>query len=165
MPRNARTYPYVGPSDIGERARPGQAATAVTSQESLDVWLSHRSRDELSEPFTFVISIDGELRLAPRRSEHVDCAAGREILAAGEIGFDRQDGCWTVTEVSNLSTGYCPGPDSWPAVAAALDRVDLTHPDDFTHKFIFRRCTACGQSNIVRDNAYVCAVCGSDLPA
>ena len=32
---------------------------------------------------------DARLRLAPRRSEHVDCAAGQHVLAAGEVPFVR----------------------------------------------------------------------------
>ena len=109
--------------------------------------------------------LDARLRLAPRRSEHVDCAAGQHVLAAGEVLFARDGGGWCVSEISNQSTGYCPDPDSWPAVAMALDRIGPAHPGDFTHKVIFRRCPACGQLNIVRDGHFACAVCDGDLPA
>jgi hypothetical protein len=46
-----------------------------------------------------------------------------------------------VTEISNESTGYCPDLDSWPAVAAVLDRAGICHPDGFTQPIIFRACT------------------------
>jgi hypothetical protein len=72
---------------------------------------------------------------------------------------------WYASEISNQSTGYCPDPDSWPAVAVTLDRLGLAHPGDFTDKVIFRRCPACGQLNIVRDGHFACAVCDSALPA
>ena len=91
------------------------------SAQVLARWLADRPADELGEPFTFVVSLDGGLRLAPRRSEHVDCAAGQPVLAAGEVLFAREGARWSVSEISNQSTGYCPDPDSWPMVASALD--------------------------------------------
>lgn len=66
--------------------------------------------------------------------------------------------------VSNQSTGYCPDPDSWPAVAAALDRIGVGHPGGFTHPIVFRACPSCGQINVVREDVLICAVCGDDLP-
>jgi hypothetical protein len=66
--------------------------------------------------------------------------------------------------VTNQSTGYCPEPESWPAVAAALDRIPLPHPGGFTPSFIFRRCPACVQLNVVKEGDFTCAVCGADLP-
>ncbi|MEU7874786.1 hypothetical protein [Dactylosporangium sp. NPDC049140] len=62
------------------------------------------------------------------------------------------------------STGYCPDPESWPAVGEALDRIGVRHPDDFTDKVTFRRCPACGERNVVRDNDFM-HQCGSALPA
>jgi hypothetical protein len=63
-------------------------------------------------PATFVIGPDGQLRLADRRSAHIACSGGRPVLAVGEMFFAvRKDGV-EVEEVSNLSTGYCPEPES-----------------------------------------------------
>lgn len=76
---------------------------------------------------------------------------------AGEIVLDEH----SVTSVTNQSTGYCPDPSCWPAVAAALAPLDL-HPAGWTLAFILRRC-ACGQVNLVKDDWYVCALCGRDL--
>jgi hypothetical protein len=117
-----------------------------------------------AEPFTFVVDLDGVLWLAPRRTEHVACAGGREVLAAGEISFRSDVDGWYVDEVSNQSTGYCPDPDSWPAVAAALERVHVRHPGGFTNPVVFRRCPECGERNIVRDGMFACALCDADLP-
>lgn len=157
-------YRYVGPPDLAMRAMPGPDVITVTSAQVLARWLVSRPADELEEPFTFVVGLDGQLRLAPRRSEHVDCAAGQPVLAAGEVLFAREEAGWSVDEISNQSTGYCPDPDSWPVVASALGRIGLAHPGDFTHKFVFRRCPARSQLNIVRDGSFTCAVCGSALP-
>ncbi|WP_018534892.1 MULTISPECIES: hypothetical protein [unclassified Streptomyces] len=86
------------------------------------------------------------------------------MLAAGEIGFVREGVRRTVDVVSNQSTGYCPDPASWAAVAAGLDRAGIDRPDGFTHPFVFRRCEACGERGIVRDDDFVCVFCGADLP-
>jgi hypothetical protein len=62
----------------------------------------------LNEPFTFVVAPDGLPRLAPRRSEHVALAAGRDVLATGEMMFIHESGARRVLEATNQSTGYCP---------------------------------------------------------
>ncbi|GIG00086.1 hypothetical protein Cci01nite_51790 [Catellatospora citrea] len=136
----------------------------VRSAADLGAWLDSCHRADLSEAFTFVVDIDGILRLAPRRSEHVACAAGAAVLAAGEILFCRDKADWAVDEITNQSTGYCPDLDSWTAVAAALDAAGLPHPAGFTQQYVFRRCPQCGERNIVRENDFVCAVCDADLP-
>jgi hypothetical protein len=112
-----------------------------------------------------VVDVAGLLRLAPRRSEHVACAAGADVLAAGEITLRRIENGWAAAAVSNQSTGYCPDPDCWPAVAAALDRAGIAYGGGFTEEFTFRRCPECGQRNIVKDAVFFCAVCDAELPA
>lgn len=161
---HARRYSYVGPPELRDRVA-RMDTVVVDTATALARWLAGRDRSELVEPFTFVVASDGELRLAPRRSEHVALAGGHDVLAAGEIAFAAADSSWHVVEVTNQSTGYCPDPDSWPAVAEALDRIGVRHPDDFTDKVIFRRCPACGERNVVRDNDFICAQCDSALPA
>lgn len=80
------------------------------------------------------------------------------------MAFAHTGTAWRVAEVTNQSTGYCPNPDCWPAVASALDRVAIAHPAGFTDLVIFRRCPGCGQRNIVREDDFTCALCGSALP-
>ena len=160
-----RGYRYVGPRELEAAARHGDGGRRIASAADFGTWAAERAAEELAEPFTFVIGTDGVLRLAPRRSEHVACAGGARVLSAGEIGFARgPDGRWSVTEISNHSTGYCPDTVSWPAVAHALDGVRLGRPSGFTHGVVFRRCPDCQEHNIVREEDYVCVFCGSDLP-
>ncbi|GAA4085547.1 hypothetical protein [Actinomadura miaoliensis] len=156
-------YEYVGPAEILRRVD-GVAGRPVRSPADLDEWLAER-RDERDEPFTFVVDGDGTLLIAPRRSEHVACAGGRPVLAAGEIAFDGREGRWAVTGVTNQSTGYCPDAGCWPAVAAALDRARVPHPGGFTDVFVFRHCPCCGELNLVKDAHYVCVFCDADLPS
>ncbi|MFC4053982.1 hypothetical protein ACFOY4_30175 [Actinomadura syzygii] len=158
-------YEYVGPSEILAAVRAGSEGVRIASGGDFAVWVAARGEDELAEPFTFVVGLDGVLRLAPRRSEHVACAGGRPVLSAGEISFVLGDGRPRVDEISNQSTGYCPDPASWPAVGEALDRAGLPHPGQFTDSIIFRRCPECGERNLVKEGHFFCAVCGAELPS
>ena len=144
--------------------QPGSEGHLIGSPDDFVAWLTTCGEDELAEPFTFVIALDGILRLAPRRSEHVACVGGAPVLSAGEITFLYDQGRWMVSKVSNQSTGYCPDPASWPAVSDALDRAGLQHPGHFTDPIVFRRCPRCQERNLVKDDYFVCAICGAELP-
>jgi hypothetical protein len=157
-------YRYIGPADVAAAVLPGSGGVAITSPRDFEAWRVAVGRDELLEPATFVVDLAGVLRLAPRRSEHVACAEGRDVLSAGEILFIRRAAGWSVEHVSNLSTGYCPDVSSWPAVASALDRAGVQHPGGFTAEFVFRSCPRCLQRNVIKDDDFFCAVCGSELP-
>ncbi|MFJ3759680.1 hypothetical protein [Streptomyces sp. NPDC090080] len=165
MLERGRSYRYVGPAELKAAVRPDEGGRRIGSATAFDGWIAEQPAAELTEPFTFVVGLDGVLRLAPRRGEHVACAGGDMVLSAGEISFTRARDRWTVNEVSNQSTGYCPDVASWPEVARALDAADLRHPSGFTHEVVFRRCPDCQEHNIVREDDFVCVFCGSDLPA
>jgi hypothetical protein len=90
------------------------------------------------------------------------CLLGAQQRA---FSFERGPTGWEVTSVTNQSTGYCPEPDSWSAVARALDRIGVPHPGQFTSEFVFRRCPRCGERNIVREGDFICAICDAELPA
>ncbi|MGW9303529.1 hypothetical protein ACWHA3_22270 [Streptomyces cyaneofuscatus] len=152
----------MGPAELKELVRAGGEGRSIRSAADFDEWVSALTLDELAEPFTFVVDGDGVLRLAPRRSEHVVCAGGGEVLSAGEMSFREESGRWAVEEVSNQSTGYCPDISSWPAVAEALDLIGMHRPP--THEVVFRRCHSCRELNIVREKDFVCVFCGEDLP-
>ncbi|MFD9030922.1 hypothetical protein ACFVZW_07175 [Streptomyces sp. NPDC059567] len=159
-----RSYRYVGPEHVRASVHSADSGTVIRTAADFARWAAARTRDELAEPFTFVIDTDGALRLAPRRSEHVACAGGERVLSAGEIGFRVESGRWVVGEASNQSTGYCPDIASWPAVARGLKRAGLDHPGRFTHEVVFRWCLACQEHNVVRDGYFVCVFCDADLP-
>jgi len=155
-------YTYLGSPDL--RSERGSEDTCMTTTAAaLCEWLDGRDPRDQAEPFTFVIDVEGCLRLAPRRSEHVALAGGRAVLSAGEMAFGHNGTSWFVVGVSNHSTGYRPDAKSWPAVAAALDRIGIEHPGDFTTKIVFRVCPGCGQLNIIHEDNYVCAVCDGYL--
>jgi hypothetical protein len=93
-------YRYIGPDAIRVRAKQEPAGRIITSQEDLAEWLQGNA-EAFREGATFVIDADGALRLAPRRSEHVACAGGGPVHAAGELRFARRDGASVVAEASN----------------------------------------------------------------
>jgi hypothetical protein len=158
-----RRYGYVGPDDI--RRLPAETAVAdILAAADLDRWMTGDQAAAAGEPLTFVVTATGMLRVAPRQSEHVAAARGDDVLAAGEMSFVRTRDGWSVNAVTNQSTGYCPEPESWEAVADALDRAGIQHPGGYTASVVFRRCTACGERNIVREDDFTCAPCGQALP-
>ncbi|WP_280838414.1 hypothetical protein [Micromonospora sp. A200] len=133
MVGDRRRYRYVGPPDIALVALQGGEGRLIRSAKEFSSWVDSVDAREFAEPFTYVVDANGVLRLAARRSEHVACAAGGEVLAAGEIAFVRRRDGWPVSEVSNQSTGYCPDPYCWPAslsylVAAARWRLSWLMP-------------------------------------
>ncbi len=99
-----RRYAYVGPPEIREAQAGVPEGAVITHRDALLAWCAAHAANADAEGLwaTFVIVQKRELRLAPRRSEHVACAGGRGVFAAGEICFD-QDG--DVLEISNQSTG------------------------------------------------------------
>jgi hypothetical protein len=112
---------------------------------------------------TFIIDLEQHLWIADQRSEHVRCAAGQKVLSAGEMTFGIKGQNVEAIEVSNQSTGYCPEPESWDAVANALSATSILHPSSFTSAFLFRRCNACGSTNIIKDDLFECEVCQAPL--
>ncbi len=71
-------------------------------------WLKIADTDQMPDGTavaSFVITMNHELALAPRRSEHVACASGGPVLSAGEITFDED---LTVTEITMLTSQKGP---------------------------------------------------------
>ena len=161
-----RIYRYVGPAEIFARAIGRPAGVEVRAAVDVTAWIAASKQEADGGGLyaaTFVVDARGRLLIADRRSEHVQCAGGGDVTAAGEIFFDVAGSRVVVAEVTNQSTGYCPEPDCWEAVAAALDRIELPHPGGFTTTCVFRRCAACGARNLVKDEWFYCDVCGAEL--
>lgn len=161
------TYRYVGPKKIAERALSAAAGVRVESPEDVRRWVQQTGQDVDAAGnvvATFIIDDSGWLRIADRRSEHVACAGGRPVQSAGEMTFAVRPRSVTVTWVTNQSTGYCPEPDSWPAVETALARAGIAGPEGFSQEFVFRRCPRCGSINIIKEGIFECGVCSTPLP-
>lgn len=155
-----KAFDYRGPPHLLADARGAPKGTAVSSPGDAIAWVAlHGGEDDGWA--TYVVDTAGSLLVAPRRSEHVACAGGERVLAAGEIRFDRSG---AVVEVTNLSTGYCPREDCWDAVRVALDRAGLRRPEAFAWVAVFRRCPRCRERNLVKEGWFVCALCDAELP-
>jgi hypothetical protein len=150
-----RRYRYVGPEHLLKDTF--VEGKAIRRSEDLIPLLE-------AGTMTFIVSTDGTLRVADRHTEHVSCAKGQDVLSAGELEAVAEGRAVRILQISNQSTGYCPEPESWSAVAAALDKAGILHPNAFTFAAVFRRCPQCGQRNLVKDNWYECGVCGAELP-
>lgn len=160
-------YHYVGPLEI--KQVPRQPAHRALIRQGRDVtgWVRdthQRLSSDDTITATFIIDLQEQLWIADQHSEHVYCANGQDVLAAGEMTFELAHDQVKVTALTNQSTGYCPEPESWVSVQRVLDRLQLSHPGQFTTSFIFRRCSNCGNTNIVKDGWFECAVCQAPLP-
>src|SRR5262245_23022877 len=103
------------------------AASDIARCEPRDVaelrsWLRDQA---LTAPvtLTYVVTADGALRVSPRHAEHVACARGESVLAAGEITLGVAQDRLHVQGVTNQSTGYCPEASCFPEIASALKRL------------------------------------------
>src|SRR5829696_7722405 len=121
-----RLYRYVGPREIADRAGAEQRGLPIQSADDIRNWIERTGQTLSSGQViaTFIVDTMGVLRIADRRSEHVACAGGEPVQSAGEIMF-AVAAAVAVAEVSNQSAGYCPEPESWPAVATALTQAGL----------------------------------------
>ena len=151
----SKLYQYVGTVDLNNLAAFSTPRNLIRNQTDTLACLGIA--------LTFVIDANGLLWTADHHSKHVACARGGDVLSAGRITLEIEDRKVAVVRVTNMSTGYCPEPESWPAVAAALDKAGIRHPNKFTQAFLFRRCENCKQTNIVKEDNFTCAGCGAEL--
>jgi hypothetical protein len=156
-------YRYVGPREIAERGAGQPGGTPIHSPGDLLRWVRGTNQANPAT-CTFVVDADGVLLVADRHSEHVACAGGQAVRSAGELTIRVTGPKVEVVAVSNQSTGYCPEPESWPTVEAALAGAGLELPAGFDPACVFRRCLACGTKNLVKGGVFECGACSADLP-
>jgi len=161
-----KRYSYVGHVNIADLPSDNQRVWVRSSQDILQWIKTTNQQPEYDDVYiaTFIVDTDGLLWINDRRSEHVLCANGQDVLCAGEIGFVINDSQLEIIELSNQSTGYCPEPKSWYAIHHALQTAQISHPDFFTLAITFRLCDVCHTKNIVNDHHFYCANCDASLP-
>ena len=161
-----KRYKYVGPEEIRQRTVGQSDRACIRQHEDLRQWIV-RAEPIASRrsyvPATYIVDPQRQLWVADGRSEHVACAAGDDVLAAGELVFAEHRGRFEVIAATNQSTGYCPEPECWSVLEAVLDALQITRPPAFTAAFDFRRCDGCGTTNLIKDSVFECAVCRSAL--
>lgn len=164
----ARQYRYIGPTDLLELVsqEPDEFVRRIGSPADVAAWVrgTGQALDAgKSVIATYIVDTEGYLWVGERRMEHVVCARGQPVLMAGEITFSLK-GAAHVTYVTNQSTGYCPQPEGWAQLRAALDAAGIEHPGELSRAFEFRRCEKCSTLNLVKDDGLFCAVCDAPLP-
>jgi hypothetical protein len=158
-----KLYRYVGPRRLLDQSTSPIQRCEPASPHELRAWLSSNGYT-LPTTLTYVVTVAGRLRVSDRNTEHVACARGEPVLAAGELELSASRGSLAIESVSNQSTGYCPEAESFPAVAAALTQAGFSAPRAFSHVLTFRRCPGCASISVVKDSDFECASCGSELP-
>ncbi len=166
MTRDDKLYWYCGPKKVYTESVGKPLGRRISNSTELVDFLLEQEGDVSRGigTFSFILSKAGELRLASRRSEHVACAGRRPILSAGEITFEQQKSEICVDTITNQSMGYCPEPESWPAVEVALSEIAIPFPAYWTTAFQFRKCIQCGEHSILKDYDPFCPFCGTELP-
>ena len=156
-------YNYVGPTEIGKRTFASERHL-VTCPEDVRNGISNNRTAVAggSMMATFVIDTTSLRGLQTSQRTCRVCTWRRRAFSWRDDIVHGLDERWQFRGY-HKSTGYCPGIDSWPVVAVALDKARIGHPNGFTVKCVFRKCS-CGQINIIKDNYFQCAVCGSQLP-
>ena len=160
-----KLYNYIGSPENLALIGYQQRRIKVTSLDAVRAWIAETGQ-ELEHNIltvTFIVDATGKLWISDRRSEHVVCAAGGPVCSAGELAFEILDKFISLSSVTNLSTGFCPEPNSWPTVAKELVRIGLQVPNGFGPGFDFRRCAVCGTTNTVKEGWFFCAQCDSEL--
>ena len=152
-----------GPRHLSEIADEEIVRFEPRGVEDFAAWL-HRAYGGGQVTLTYVVMCCGELRVSDRHTEHVSCARGRSVLAAGELTVLASGRRVDVVEISNQSTGYCPEPSCFEEVARALYESGLVPPKRFSHAFVFRRCPNCEGIVLIKEDAFECAECEVDLP-
>jgi len=167
-----KLYQYVGPEDLEQLAETvgRNEGCPVLQRKTVREWMVETNQvpdGEGEVTVTFVISEEGVLRISDRHQEHVVCADYRPVMSAGEMTFILDGDDVSVVHVTNQSTGFCPEPASWPAVASALESAGFEAPEGFDVAIEFRRCEECGQTILVKEaieDDPECPICGSALP-
>lgn len=161
-------YEYIGPQEILEQIKPEFQGKRITTIQDIYHWISkHHNKPKIGKIVicTFIINLEGQLVIADRHSEHVQCALGEAVKSAGEISFliEKQQQV-SVEMITNQSTGYCPSANSWMAVELALENIEgLNVPNGFEPKFVFSYCPNCQTRQIVKEAFYYCPMCEQSL--
>lgn len=163
----SRHYQYAGPLHCIPKADEMPVRFRVTQAMDVQKWQFVTAPEEEydgSYAATFIVDLDGQLWIADRRSEHVACARAAAVLAAGEMFFEIRQKNVCILRVTNQSTGYCPEPASWEAVAHALRPTGIPHPAGYEDPFEFRFCVPCRNICLIKDDDFTCPRCEAPLP-
>jgi hypothetical protein len=122
-------YTFLGRPDMLERALSNMNFFEIKSAADLDK-ISGILDDEAfqNHPQTYVVTLDGKLRIGGWVEEHVMVAQGREVRVAGEIMLERSPG-WKAAYVNNRSFGYLPHSSGLVWAKNALENAGIEYEE------------------------------------
>lgn len=83
-------------------------------------------------PQTYIVDKLNRFFIGGHVHEHVQVAYGENLLAAGEVTFEREGDSWKVDHISNRSNGYYPHPCSFFWIKSYFSDSDvILDKDDF----------------------------------
>ena len=98
------------------------------SLDAIDDILTEEAKEHWKKPQTYIVDKRGRLFVGGYLNEHVDVAIGRDVIAAGEIEFEK-DPHWIPTRVNNRSYGYYPDSSCLEHVVEILKKTSLYSSD------------------------------------
>src|SRR5262245_32836897 len=84
-------YRYIGPWDLARVLPEAPERVRVACAGDIRRWVASQqgtsARSASQIVTTFIVDTEGQLWVADRHSEHVQCARGQDVLSAGEMTF------------------------------------------------------------------------------
>lgn len=122
-------YTFCGRPEMHKKALQNKEFYEINSPFDLDR-IEHILTDESfqNHPQTYVVTLDGKLRVGGWVEEHVMVAQGREVLVAGEIMFEKNPE-WRAVFANNRSFGYLPHSSGLHWLKQALDDAGIVYDE------------------------------------
>ncbi len=130
-PKEDFRYTFASSEEMFEKAKAKTGQIVIESQKSLedckDIMDQAQEGVGHIRPQTYVITLDRKLVIGGLLGEHVYVAKGEDVLAAGEIIFEKDSDTnkWFVKYVNNRSNGYYPARECFVHVKNALDAAQI----------------------------------------
>jgi hypothetical protein len=131
-------YSFHGKKEMLELAKKKQAGILITSYgdiAKMDEILQSDVDYHLFKPQTYIVSTEGDFYLGGYDNEHVVTAKGRDVIAAGEASFEKEDGKWKITYLNNRSNGFYPASTCYRFVQESLEGTRISFPSEFSETF------------------------------
>lgn len=130
-------YTFAGHEQTRKLAEADEKPSKIIySQRDLeDILPILKEFERMNRPQTFVVDKNGQLRIGGFVQEHVDVAAGQDVLTAGEVRFVKINGNWRVAYFNNRSNGYFPAKTSHLFFVQAAKSAGLDCPSEFSETF------------------------------
>ncbi|MBI2668939.1 HEAT repeat domain-containing protein [Candidatus Woesearchaeota archaeon] len=121
-------YRYNGSDEGCKRAQSAKGRILVLADELArheQQLQENQAGFDFERPQTYIVDMEGLLYIGGTLNEHVQVAQGQDVLAAGELKFERTGILWSVVYVNNRSNSYYPAASSFAWVKEFLEQSDV----------------------------------------